>query len=62
MFAVLPKRYVKDGRIVEFSRVDQQFMKQERKEVCALGMSVVGGGSQNKVNLKLASEYFSEQG
>lgn len=43
VFAVLPNRYFKDGRIVEFSKVDQQFMKQERKEVCALEMSVVGG-------------------
>lgn len=43
VFAVLPNRYFKDGRIVEFSRFDQQFMKQERKEVCALEMSVVGG-------------------
>lgn len=61
VFAVLPNRYFKDGRIVEFSRVDQQLMKQERKEVCALEMAVVGGGSPNKVNLKLASECFSEQ-
>lgn len=63
MFAVLPNRYFKDGRIVGFSRVDQQFMKQERKEVCALEMSVVRdwGGSKNKVNLKLASECFPEQ-
>lgn len=48
VFAVLPNRYFKDGRIVEFSRVDQQFMKQERKELCALEMFVVGEGGQSK--------------
>lgn len=40
VFSVLPNRYFKDGRIVGFSRVDQQFIKQKRKELCALEINV----------------------